>query len=402
MKCTKRQINDDGSGVVTLIPQEQEDLWHVVNLITLGDHLKSSTWRRIQREGVTGTKDNTERKKITLTLSVEQVDFTPEDGQLRISGRNCEESKWVKNGAYHTIVLELNKSFTLTKSLWDEIALQRLDEACNLQNRAEVAALLITEGLANICLLTESMTITVAQLSVAIPRKRVQSAKHHDAAMEKFFDGIHEAIQRTIRFDIVKCFIIAGPGFVKDQFYKYLMKVAVQKEAAEGRKILENRSKILMCNASNAHKGALKEILSDKVILEKMQDTKAAKEVAVLQTFFEMLQSEPDRATYGHKPVQKACEQLAIETLMISDSLFRSQDRKTRDTYVQLIQKARDSGAVVLVFSSLHISGAQLDDLTGIAAILRFPMPNLEDSDNDESDYESSGEEREKAKNQTV
>jgi protein pelota len=52
------------------------------------------TPRRIQREGVTGTKDNTERKKITLTLSVEQVDFTPEDGQLRISGRNCEENKW--------------------------------------------------------------------------------------------------------------------------------------------------------------------------------------------------------------------------------------------------------------------------------------------------------------------
>lgn len=45
MKCTKRQIAEDGSGFVTLIPQEQEDLWHVVNLITLGDHLRASTWR---------------------------------------------------------------------------------------------------------------------------------------------------------------------------------------------------------------------------------------------------------------------------------------------------------------------------------------------------------------------
>jgi hypothetical protein len=74
--------------------------------------------------------------------------------------------------------------------------------------------------------MTESMTVTVAQFNVAIPRKRVQSQKHHDAAMDKytlqfkslmrrFFDGIHEAIQRTIRFDVVKCFIIAGPGFVK-------------------------------------------------------------------------------------------------------------------------------------------------------------------------------------------
>lgn len=45
MKLTKKQINEDGSGSVSLIPQEQEDLWHVVNLITLGDHLKASTWR---------------------------------------------------------------------------------------------------------------------------------------------------------------------------------------------------------------------------------------------------------------------------------------------------------------------------------------------------------------------
>lgn len=53
----------------------------------------------------------------------------------------------------------------------------------------------------------------------------------------------------------------------------------------------------------------------------------------------------------------KACEQSAIETLMISDSLFRSQDFKTRSQYVKLLQEARESGANVLIFSSLHVSG---------------------------------------------
>lgn len=90
---------------------------------------------------------------------------------------------------------------------------------------------------------------------------------------------------------------------------------------------------------------------------------------------------------------------------MISDTLFRSQDFKTRSTYVKLLTDARDSGAEALVFSSLHVSGSrmcglrdcsnflsELDDLTGVAAILRFPLPNLED-DSDESDYESSNDE---------
>lgn len=37
-----------------------------------------------------------------------------------------------------------------------------------------------------------------------------------------------------------------------------------------------------------------------------------------------------------------------------------------------------------------------MDELTGVAAILRFPMPNLEDDSNDESDYESSGDDNDK------
>lgn len=41
----------------------------------------------------------------------------------------------------------------------------------------------------------------------------------------------------------------------------------------------------------------------DKRVLEQMADTKAAKEVQALNRFYAMLQNEPDRATYGLKPV---------------------------------------------------------------------------------------------------
>lgn len=35
------------------------------------------------------------------------------------------------------------------------------------------------------------------------------------------------------------------------------------------------------------------------------------------------------------------------------------------------------------------VSIAELEQLSGIAAILRFPMPELEDEDNDEDDSDS-------------
>eukprot|EP01126_Amoeba_proteus_P041402 TRINITY_DN4452_c0_g1_i11.p1 TRINITY_DN4452_c0_g1~~TRINITY_DN4452_c0_g1_i11.p1 ORF type:complete len:129 (-),score=19.96 TRINITY_DN4452_c0_g1_i11:116-502(-) len=82
--------------------------------------------------------------------------------------------------------------------------------------------------------------------------------------------------------------------------------------------------------------------------------------------------------------VTRCNDQLAIEKLLISDSLFRSQNIKTRATYVDLVQKARENGADVLIFSSLHVSGSQLDQLSGIAAILRFPIQEQETSGDDE------------------
>ena len=47
--------------------------------------------------------------------------------------------------------------------------------------------------------------------------------------------------------------------------------------------------------------------------------------------------------------------------------------------------------AVSTYIHSVFAHLSELDELTGIAAILRFPLPNLED-ESDESDYVSSGE----------
>uniref|UniRef100_A0A674PCD8 Protein pelota homolog n=1 Tax=Takifugu rubripes TaxID=31033 RepID=A0A674PCD8_TAKRU len=75
--------------------------------------------------------------------------------------------------------------------------------------------------------------------------------------------------------------------------------------------------------------------------------------------------------------VEKAADALAIDTLLISDNLFRHQDVPTRSRYVRLVDNVRDNGGNVRIFSSLHVSGEQLTQLSGVAAILRFPIPDL-------------------------
>lgn len=45
-------------------------------------------------------------------------------------------------------------------------------------------------------------------------------------AVSKFFDQVMAAILRHVNFDVVKAILIASPGFVKDQFFEYMMKVS--------------------------------------------------------------------------------------------------------------------------------------------------------------------------------
>jgi len=65
------------------------------------------------------------------------------------------------------------------------------------------------------------------------------------------------------------------------------------------------------------------EVLVDPAVLSRISDTKAAGEVKALELFYTTLQMDPARAFYGKRHVQKATVAQAVETLLISDKLFR-------------------------------------------------------------------------------
>lgn len=55
-----------------------------------------------------------------------------------------------------------------------------LDQACDPTQRADVAAVVMQEGLANLVLVTPAMTLLRAKVEVTIPRKRKGSCTQHD------------------------------------------------------------------------------------------------------------------------------------------------------------------------------------------------------------------------------
>lgn len=301
------------------MPEESEDMWHAYNLVSKGDNVRSTTIRKVQNETATGSSSSS-RVRTTLTIKVESIDFDTQACVLRLKGRNIEENQFVKMGAYHTLDLELNRKFALQKSEWDSISIERMDMACDVSQNADVAAVIMQEGLAHVCLITSSMTQVRSKIDVGIPRKRKGNVAQHEKGLVKFYDSVMQGIIRHVNFDVVKCVLIASPGFVKDQFFQFMMEQAIK---TDNKLLIDNKSKFMLVHSSSGFKHSLKEVLQEPAVVAKMSDTKAAGEVKALESFYTMLQVEPARAFYGKKHVTLAADAQAIETLLISDNLFR-------------------------------------------------------------------------------
>jgi len=310
---------------------------------------------------------------------VKSIEYDAAGNCIRYSGKNCEENQWVKMGAHHTLEIELNNKMTLGKDCWDAIHLQELDEATDVHKTSEVAVVLLEAGIANFHLLTAVLAKDVHRVSVALPRKRATTTGY-DKAVVRFYEQVYQGIKDHVDLSLVKCVLLAGPGFVKDDFLTWMLQKATQNGDTQ---VLQKKSIFISVHASCVHKQALKELLADEQVQKSIANTKAAAHLKALEEFYKMVQTEPDRVCYGPKQVKEAIDKCAVQILMVVDSLFRNANVSLRKQYVEMVESAQDQGATVHVFSSQHVSGNQLQQLAGIAGVLRFPCPEVGDIDSE-------------------
>lgn len=374
MRILKRFIDHKNSaGSIRCQCDAADDIYHLYNLISVGDRVTAGTVRNVSKETKTGSVDKS-RVQIMLTVSVERVDFDEEQCSLRICGKNVRENEHVKLGQYHTLDLVIGYSFTVEKDSWDQIYLDILKEASDPAAKADIAAIVLQEGLAHVCLITASLTVTRSRIERKMPKKK-PGDKGFEKAMAHFFSDIYEAVVKHINFAVVKAILIGSPGFLKDDLLKYIMERATsQGETA----VLKQRSKIVTTYASSGYKKAIDDLLGNPDLSTQLRDIRAADEVRALQTFNETLSRDQDRAVYGFQEVLHADDNIAVAELLLTDRLFKAANIYTRRRYVALAESVRTNGGLVFVFSSMHVSGEQLDSYTGVAATLRFPLPEVE------------------------
>ncbi|KAJ9105535.1 hypothetical protein QFC21_001906 [Naganishia friedmannii] len=254
MKLVNKHIERDGSGYVTLRPEDDEDMWHVYNLIAEGDEVRAGAVRLVDLlQLVESTSTSQDPRNSTATL--------------QINGQVTNENDYVKLGAYHTLDLEANRDFRLYKaSGWDSVSLERIEEATKEGRGADVGAVVLGE-------------VIRQRIDTSVPRKRAGAASAHEKAMEKFFAAVYAAILRHLPFQTLRAIVIASPGFTKESLYDYIFQ---QASLTSNKALMQSRSKWVKVHSNTSHVHGLVEALRSPEVATLLQGTKFAREGIML------------------------------------------------------------------------------------------------------------------------
>ena len=247
MKILAEAFAKDGDGHVRLVPETSDDMWHVFNLLRAGDRVEATTFRKVSKGaggashaadhglgGHGGSGADTVRVRVKLRLDVESVEYAGDGEAVRVRGRNTTDTPHVKLGAYHTLEIDANRAVVIEKTLWDAADAKRLRELADPAASADLAVLLITEGLANLALVGASVTSFRAKVEKTMPRKTGASALGYDRALNAFYKNVLRAVATHVDFDKVKCLVVAGPGFARETFAKFAEAEANRQGSAAG------------------------------------------------------------------------------------------------------------------------------------------------------------------------
>lgn len=329
----------------------EEDLWVIYNLLSDGDIIKAKTNRELK------TRSGSKRKAMTLAVKAERFELQPFTSRLRVHGIIIEGPKELDLvGQRHTLNLDVGHEFLIRKEKgWSEAELEKIREA---MRRTTMRVLIVGVDDEEVCVafLRDYGIEKIAELRISLPGKVYHEDREHTLTikMAEAAKVIEEACEKLK----VDALVLAGPAFIKK----------VLKEALKG---LKNVS-IYLEDASTGGLKGVYEAIKRGVITKIVKDYGLVEEELLMEEFMSKLATDEKLVAYGLEYVEVCISAGAVEKLMITSELLRTQGEELK--IENLMRMAEEQKAEVKIFSSFHNTYHWLKSLGGIAAILRYPM----------------------------
>jgi protein pelota len=335
---------DEKHASVSIIPENEDDLWHLSKIIERGDIVSGLTSRK--EKGKEGSA--TIRKTFFVELEVEKSTFDRFGKVLRVSGKIIGGSAdMLPLGSMQVIEIEPNKKYKIVKKAFMKHHIERLKKATSARKQ-EILLVVLDDEHATIALLRDFKYEIRAELRSAKSGKLFETEQWR----KEYFGNIAKKI---LDYNI-NSVIVAGPGFVKDEFAEFL-----REKGFKGRLFVEGTSTTGLTGINELIKGpAIAKIAREAQIVE---------ESKLIEKLLEEI-AKDGLATYGMEEVKKASELGAIETLLVLDKLLV----ENREEIVEIIETSEKAQAKVHIFNSEYEPGKKLESLGGIAALLRYKL----------------------------
>lgn len=363
-------------GWVKLLLDDHEDPWHLYYVMCAGDLLESKTKRNLPTCAKGSVMRSGKRSVYTdVTIQVEKSVINLKMFELRCSGRNIKENRFLKVGVFHTLQIHPGMTVTLHKDLWDKASIDRIKLACDVSKRPGIIVLLIQQELGHLCHITNSLTLVRQKFKVRYSMKTKECVDLRKEQAEKFYTSIYEAVVKCVNFDVISTFVVAGPAFYKDDLLRHIFRLA---EVKANKDILQNKNKFTTMRCSSAYKLALREITTIDAVANLARGIRLNSDKEIMDHFNTVMFKSPDKAFYGCKQVEYIISVNAAKIFMINDNLYMSIDVRERIKYTDIVDRAKVAGARVHILSSMHLPGEQLAILGGIAVVSNRPFPQLD------------------------
>ncbi len=338
---------------IKLRTENLNDLWHLQHLISPGDVLTATTWRRPQSDDDKIRSERREKKRMKLSVRVKEVEFQEFSNKLRVLGKIV---KGTDLGDHHTINIGIDSKFVLAKDSWESDHLERLEEARKASNRPIVLLVAVDDEEATFGLVRQYGLQQLGEITSTRSGKMYDSDR--EASKSEYYGEICSTIENHVADKDISSVIVAGPGFTKKDIYSFLKEN--YPDIAE---------KTHLGNTSHTGRSGLNEIIKRGIVERVSREDRTSKETSLVDELMEGVSKE-GKATYGIEKVEEAAEAGAVEKLLVSDVVLREE----RESVRPLMEKVRNKGGDVEVISSEHDAGKQFSRMGGIGALLRYKL----------------------------
>jgi len=336
---------DRRTGEIKVQIDSLDDLWHLYNLIDKGDMVRAATYRRDEVKADKIRSERGDKKRMTLGIRVEKVEFHESEARLRILGVIEEGPQDL--GAHHTLNLEEGDPITIIKAEWKEYQLARIMRAVEDSRSPRIVFASVDYDEAVVAVMRQFGIKEVAHINGPSRGKMFEQREDSDFYQETVAKIKQEAAGGAP-------ILILGPGFAKEALL------------AEGKtREPELFEHALLYHTGQSGMAGIHELMKKGIGADVLKNSRVAHETKLVEDVLTAISTDGPVA-YGPEQVHLAVQSGAVETLLVLDTYIRKGGMEKEMSAVE-----KGKGAVVVVSSS-HEAGHKLEAIGGVAAILRF------------------------------